>query len=141
MLGYVSLLYQDLIRQGPRAWGLDDEEANDPGGAGAAPPGGPPAQPPSGERRLPPVLPIVLYNGCPRWRAATEVADLIDLPPGRLARFEGKAETLSRQLTRRFGPLPEWVPTRLSGATIEQLDLWADRVLDAPTLEAVFGGH
>jgi hypothetical protein len=85
MLGYVSLLYQDLIRQGPRAWGLDDEEAADPGRAGAAPSGGLPARPPSGERRLPPVLPIVLYNGRARWRAATEVADLIDLPPGRLA--------------------------------------------------------
>ncbi len=37
--------------------------------------------------RLPPVLPIVLYNGRPRWRAATDVADLIEPPPGRLARF------------------------------------------------------
>jgi hypothetical protein len=54
---------------------------------------------------------------------------------------EGKAETLARQLTRRFGPLPEWVPERLAVASVEQLDLWADRVLDAATLEAVFGGH
>jgi hypothetical protein len=54
---------------------------------------------------------------------------------------EGKVETLARQLTRRFGPLPEWVPERLAVASVEQLDLWADRVLDAATLEAVFGGH
>ena len=54
---------------------------------------------------------------------------------------EGKAETLSRQLTRRFGPLPEWVGPRLQGATADQLDLWADRVLDAPTLPGVIDGH
>ena len=54
---------------------------------------------------------------------------------------EGKAETLSRQLTRRFGPLPEWVAPRLQSATADQLDLWADRVLDAPTLLGVFDGH
>jgi hypothetical protein len=54
---------------------------------------------------------------------------------------EGKAETLARQLTRRFGPLPEWVPERLAVASVEQLDLWADRVLDAASLEAVLGGH
>ena len=65
---------------------------------------------------------------------------------GRLAgmaegKAEGKAETLSRQLTRRFGPLPEWVGPRLQGATADQLDLWADRVLDAPTLLGVFDGH
>jgi len=29
---------------------------------------------------LPPVLPIVLYNGRPKWTAKTEVADLI-VPP------------------------------------------------------------
>ena len=61
---------------------------------------------------------------------------------GRLAGMaEGKAETLSRLLTRRFGPLPEWVGPRLQGATADQLDLWADRVLDAPTLLGVFDGH
>jgi len=30
---------------------------------------------------------------------------------------------------------------RLQSATPDQLDLWTDRVLDAPTLEAVLGGH
>jgi hypothetical protein len=54
---------------------------------------------------------------------------------------EGKAETLSRQPTRRFGPMPKWVGPRLQGATADQLDLWADRVLDAPTLLGVFDGH
>jgi predicted transposase YdaD len=30
--------------------------------------------------RLPPILPIVLYNGVPRWRAAVDLAALIGLP-------------------------------------------------------------
>ena len=28
---------------------------------------------------------------------------------------------------------------RLQSATLEQLELWSDRILDAPTLSAVFG--
>ena len=55
--------------------------------------------------------------------------------------IEGKAEVLLRQLTRRFGPLPEDVTARVKSGATEQLDLWIDRVLDAPSLEAVFEGH
>jgi hypothetical protein len=51
---------------------------------------------------------------------------------------EGKAELLTRLLQRRFGPLPDWVETRLSQATPAQLDTWADRVFDATLLESVF---
>jgi predicted transposase YdaD len=51
---------------------------------------------------------------------------------------EGKAETLMRQLRRRFGDLPAAVEQRLRSATIADLDRWADRILDAATLEAVF---
>jgi hypothetical protein len=32
--------------------------------------------------RLPPILPIVLYNGEPRWRVAADLAELIGLPDG-----------------------------------------------------------
>jgi hypothetical protein len=56
-------------------------------------------------------------------------------------KLEGKLETLTRQLTRRFGPLPEWATHRLSTGTGEQLDTWSDRVLDAANLAEVFGGH
>ena len=49
ILTYTSLLYQELVRN----------DALDTGG------------------RLPPVLPIVLYNGDSRWRAAVEVGELI----------------------------------------------------------------
>jgi hypothetical protein len=56
-------------------------------------------------------------------------------------REQGRLNTLTRQLSRRFGPLPDAALARLRSATPDQLDLWTDRVLDAPTLEAVLGGH
>ena len=49
ILTYTSLLYQELVRNGT----LDARE------------------------RLPAVLPVVLYNGAARWRAAVEVGELI----------------------------------------------------------------
>ena len=52
--------------------------------------------------------------------------------------LQGQARTLLRQLERRFGPVSEAVHARLSAADLDMLDRWADRVLDAPTLDAVF---
>ena len=60
ILVYTGLLYQDLIRRG--ALGADG--------------------------RLPPVLPVVLYNGRPRWAAPVEAADLIAPVEEALARFQ-----------------------------------------------------
>ena len=54
MMVYVGLLYQDLIRRGH------------------IPAGNP----------LPPVLPIVLYNGDQKWTAATDIAELLPKVPG-----------------------------------------------------------
>ena len=59
VLVYLGLLYQDLIRTGQTADG----------------------------GRLPPVLPVVLYNGSPRWDAAQDVGDLIVPVPGGLERY------------------------------------------------------
>jgi hypothetical protein len=56
-------------------------------------------------------------------------------------KIEGEASILERQLTKRFGPLAEETRSRLASASLDQLDLWADRILDAPTLAAVFDGH
>ena len=53
----------------------------------------------------------------------------------------GRIETLRRQLTRRFGPLSEACEARLNAATLQQLDVWTDRVLDAPSLSAVLEGN
>jgi hypothetical protein len=229
ILTYLGLLYQDLIKQKQFT--------------------------PSG--KLPPVLPIVLYNGKPRWHAELNISELIEVPPNKLRDYtpqlkyllldegavdesgplalrnlsaalfsleksqdttnmgqivtaliswlgaptqdslrraftvwmrrvllpgrlpgvtmpplgdlvevktmlaetvlewtqqwkqqgkaEGKAEgeaiLLTRLLTKRFGPLSPDTAQRLQTATTEQLELWADRILDAPTLAAVFDGH
>ncbi|MDZ7852554.1 MAG: Rpn family recombination-promoting nuclease/putative transposase [Halomonas sp.] len=59
VMSYLGLLYQDLIRQ----------DAFTPSG------------------KLPPVLPIVLYNGEQRWTAAQNVADLVESVPGGLERY------------------------------------------------------
>lgn len=59
IMSYLGLLYQDLIRQNAFA--------------------------PSG--KLPPVLPVVLYNGEQRWTAAQNVADLVEGVPGGLERY------------------------------------------------------
>jgi hypothetical protein len=45
---------------------------------------------------------------------------------------------LRRLLTRRFGPLPDRVEQRLHTATVQDLERWAERVLDAPHLDEVF---
>jgi hypothetical protein len=226
ILTYLGLLYQDLIQQGSIAKG----------------------------DKLPPVLPIVLYNGKPRWQAATQIADLIEPVPGTLSEYtpqlkyllldegaldesgpwalnnlvaalfrleksrapeniesilgaliewlqapeqdslrraftvwikrvllpgrlpgvhlpevgnlleiktmlaesviewtqdwkqqglqeglqQGKVALLERQLSKRFGPLNESTRSRLNNATLVQLEDWAERLLDAPTLKDVF---
>jgi hypothetical protein len=63
---YVSLLYQDLIAQ----------KQYTPAG------------------RLPPVLPIVLYNGELRWGAACELAELIESVPGGLETYRPRLRYL-----------------------------------------------
>ncbi len=53
---------------------------------------------------------------------------------------QGKSETLARQLKCRFGPLPDKVQAHIAAANLDQIDRWLEAVLDAPTLDAVFGG-
>jgi len=59
MLVYVGLLYQGLIKAGEF----------------------------TAARKLPPVFPLVLYNGSQPWRAPQEVAELIKALPGGLAQY------------------------------------------------------
>jgi hypothetical protein len=54
-----------------------------------------------------------------------------------LGRAEGRVDLLIKQLTLRFGPLPEAVITRVRTASLDELDRYAERVLSAETLEAV----
>jgi predicted transposase YdaD len=53
--------------------------------------------------------------------------------------LEGEAKVLARQLSRRFGTLPKWAALRVQEAETAQLEAWADAVLDAATLDEVFG--
>ena len=54
---------------------------------------------------------------------------------------KGEATILQRLLIKKFGPLPEETQCCLRTATLDQLDLWAERLLDAPTLSAIFDEH
>ena len=54
-------------------------------------------------------------------------------------RVEGERAVLGRLLQRRFGRLPAATVRRLDGASQSDLESWADNVLDAGTLEEVFG--
>ncbi|MDR2054365.1 MAG: hypothetical protein LBQ10_00615, partial [Desulfovibrio sp.] len=62
---------------------------------------------------------------------------------GRMEGWEkGREESeavLARQLSRRFGPLPEWARERLHRADAAQREAWADAVLDAASLVEVLG--
>jgi len=79
-------------------------------------------------------------------RLATQKGLHQGLQQGRVeGKLEGKTEKaatiLERLLVKGFGPLDEETRKRLGTATLEQLDLWADRILDAATIDAVFEGH
>jgi len=52
---------------------------------------------------------------------------------------EGRADLLTRQLTLRFGTLPAEARTRISAASIEELDAIGERLLTAPTLDEALG--
>jgi hypothetical protein len=66
MMVYGGLLYQDLIKRGEVL----------------------------ADGRLPPVLPIVLYNGSQRWSAVTDVFELIPPVPGLVEQFKPRLKYL-----------------------------------------------
>ena len=51
---------------------------------------------------------------------------------------KGEQTLLLRQRHRRFGEHPETIRQRLENAGTEELEAWADRVLDAKTLAEIF---
>lgn len=53
-------------------------------------------------------------------------------------RRQEAATMLTRFLTKRFGPLDDVTQERVNSASVEQLEAWSDRVLDAETLAEVF---
>lgn len=52
--------------------------------------------------------------------------------------LKGEIQLLSRQLSKRFGPLPDWAQQNLHQANIEQIEQWGERILDANSLAEVF---
>ncbi len=52
--------------------------------------------------------------------------------------LEGEALLLKKQLRRRFGELPFWVEDKLMKAGVDDLESWAEAILDAKTLDEVF---
>lgn len=60
---------------------------------------------------------------------------------GRKDYNKGLHTVLERLLAKRFGSLSAETRQRLTQATPEQLETWAEHLLDAPTLSAVFESH
>ena len=56
-------------------------------------------------------------------------------------RQEGERTVLERQLQRRFGTLSPEITEKLSVASPVDLENWAENVLDAKTLDDVFGSN
>ena len=52
---------------------------------------------------------------------------------------EGRMEVILKQLSSRFGPLPDKIQTCVRGAQEAQLDALAERILTAQTLEQAVG--
>jgi len=123
MLNYLSLLYLDLVKQG---------ELTDSG-------------------KLPPVLPIVLYNGPQRWSAPREVGELIEEVPGGLTAYrpslkyllldEGDltagGEPLSGNLAAALFRLEHSGDVGEVGGIVESLSDWLDPDND-PELRRAF---
>jgi len=54
-------------------------------------------------------------------------------------RVEGEAAMLLRLLERKFRPLPESARQRVAAADAETLLVWGERVLEANSLDEVWG--
>jgi len=52
---------------------------------------------------------------------------------------QGEALALQRLLTKRFGVIPAEVQAKITAASTEQVDVWLDKVLDAKSLDDMFG--
>jgi predicted transposase/invertase (TIGR01784 family) len=85
----------------------------------------------------------VMSIAAEQWKAEAKAEGIqIGEASGKAKGIEaGKADLLLRQLRRRFGALPESTQARVLCASEDQLNEWAETLLDASTLDAVFGAH
>ncbi|WP_372609848.1 DUF4351 domain-containing protein, partial [Halomonas sp.] len=51
---------------------------------------------------------------------------------------QGEQTLLRKQLVRRFGPLDDQMQQRLEQATTDELERWAENLLEAQSLAEVF---
>jgi len=51
---------------------------------------------------------------------------------------QGEIKLLQKMLEKRFGALPLEIKQTIAQASIQQIETWSDRVLDSPTLAAIF---
>jgi hypothetical protein len=103
ILSYVGLLYQDLIRSGQL----------------------------TASGQLPPVLPLVLYNGVRRWQAPQEVAELVATVPGGLERYrpclryflldEGRFTEDDLAPLRNLAAAPFWLENSRTPADVQRV--------------------
>ncbi len=91
VMTYIGLLYQDLIRRDLA-----------PGG------------------QLPPVVPLVLYNGLARWQAPVDIADLVASGPRELAIYRPQVRYLAIELDSA-SDMTDWKDIR---------DMLAERVIE-----------
>jgi len=53
-------------------------------------------------------------------------------------KMEGQAMVVLRQMTRRFGPLPDALKQKVMDGSVEEVDAWADALIDGKTLDEIF---
>jgi hypothetical protein len=56
-------------------------------------------------------------------------------------RMEGESRLLRKMIEIKFGAMPEWAESVLQSADSQQIDLWAESILTAESLEALLGKH
>ena len=83
----------------------------------------------------------VMQTLAQQWFAEGEATGIAKGEATGIAKGEakGRVETLSLQLQHKFGSLPQQAQRRLEQASSRELEVWTERVLDAESLDAVFG--
>jgi len=106
-------------------------------------------------RRFTEFINHIVFHRVPHEQPISEFHDLKELNPmlaetvtkwtkqwkmeGRMeGTLEGRAAVLERLLRKRFGAIAPMYLERIRSASIEQLDLWAERILDAKSIQEVF---
>lgn len=56
-------------------------------------------------------------------------------------RMEGESRLLRKMIEIKFGSIPEWAESVLQSADSQQIDIWAESILTAESLEALLGKH